>query len=42
VIQPSSSLPGVTRQSSFLNRLLILPMDARVEPAHDDYLPRLV
>jgi len=31
----SSSLPGLTRQSIALRKILFIQMDARVEPAHD-------
>jgi hypothetical protein len=32
---PFPSLPGLTRQSIFFERLLRRGMDARVKPAHD-------
>jgi len=34
--RPTSSLPGLARQSIILKRLLTFSMDARVEPAHDE------
>jgi hypothetical protein len=33
--QPTSSLPGLTRQSILFERVLRRMMDAPVEPAHD-------